>query len=179
MSNDEKFSGNDYILEVDKYLSNLSISDYQAYIEFCLRAPSDMRVLISEIHRLRNDIERYREDIGDLRKEILDNDKLITEYRPKANKYDRMVERLQPVDGGQYVNDVVEAFWRYLRDIQVPESGLTLDRVKIQEKLESKVEKKDGSTKRNTPVFDLKRVDQDKDHEPEEEGSDAITKASR
>lgn len=135
-NNVEKLANNpsnlDYLQELEKYLANLSIADYQKYIEFCLRAPSDMRLLLSEVARLRSDIERYREDIESLRNELFNRDKLVNEFRPKANKFDRIVERLQPSDGGEYVNDVVEAFWRYLRDMQVPESGLRLDRSKIE-----------------------------------------------
>lgn len=156
---------NDYIQELDKYLSQLSINDYQSFIELCLRAPADMRLMISEIGRLRSDIERYREDIAALRKEVFDKEKLISDYRPKANKYDRMVERLQPVDGGQYVNDVVEAFWRYLKDITAIDSETPLDRVKIEKRLEPSTSKK-----RNTPDIGLHRVDVD---------SDEVTKASK
>lgn len=156
---------NDYIQELDKYLSQLSINDYQSFIELCLRAPADMRLMISEIGRLRSDIERYREDIAALRKEVFDKEKLISEYRPKANKYDRMVERLQPVDGGQYVNDVVEAFWKYLKDMTASEPEMQLDRVKIEKKLEPSISKK-----RNTPDIGLHRVDVN---------GDEITKASK
>jgi hypothetical protein len=178
MTSNDKGPNIDYLQELEKYLSNLSVADYQTYIEFCLRAPADMRILISEIGRLRNDITRYREDVAALRKEVFDRDKLVSEFRPKANKYDRMVERLQPVDGGQYVNDVVEAFWRYLRDLQVEESGLRLDRAKIEEKLESKVGKSDTSPKRNTPIIDIKRVYQDQD-DGQEKTDDEITKPSK
>lgn len=165
----------DYIAELADYLQSLDISDYQKFVEFSFRAPNDMKILISEIGRLRSDIERYREDISNLRKNVLDREQTDGVNRLKAIKYDRLVEMLQPTDGGKYVNDVVEAFWRYLRELQYVDTDDTtkpskamveyhLKKVTSIDDPEVKEVKPDEITvktngKRNTPVLDIKRVD--------------------
>lgn len=168
------YSG-DYLKEIEEYLSALSIGDYKTFIDFCFRAPTDMRVLVSELNRLRSDIDRYRDDAQQARQELTSLTKEINEYRLKANKYDRLVEMLQPVDGGKYVNDVVEAFWQYLRNLQYVEDEklekMTKERVDNaldNKKNQSKVSSK--SPKRNTPILGI---------HPAPDQKDEITKPSK
>ena len=180
-------TGMDYISELIEYLQTLDIDDYKKFMEFALRAPNDIKILTSEILRLRSDVERYREDIKNLRGEVLNREKTDDINRIKANKYDRLVEMLQPTDGGRYVSDVVEAFWKYLRELQYVDTDDTtkpskamveyhLKKVTSIDDSEVKtvapviptvpsvpvtkdeVKVKAGS-KRNTPVLDIKRVD--------------------
>lgn len=164
----------DYLQGIEEYLSKLSIGDYKTFIDFCFRAPTDMRVLISELERLRSDIERYREDAKQTRQELIILTKESAEQRLKADKYDRLVERLQPVDGGQYVNDLVEAFWKYLKNLQYVEDGdlqkITKEKIEIALKSanEDNKDSKTGgkSSKRNTPVLGINRIDQDEITKP-------------
>lgn len=170
----------DYIAELADYLQSIDISDYQKFVELSFRAPNDLKILISEVGRLRSDIERYREDITNLRKNIIEREQIDNINRIKATKYDRLVEMLQPTDGGKYVNDVVEAFWRYLRELQYLDTDDTtkpskamveyhLKRVtsiddpniSIVKDIKTNDDKDKTAIKRNTPVLDIKRVDAD------------------